>query len=298
MYGALNTCKDCGSTYYYKDYLLNNVTIKSETVRVNTLDNGENRKYTHISEYDRELNLQYDYGFITYYYTETVYADGEVYWYQNTYEYDFSNGCKVIRNYTDANGYNETHEENAHRCRWSRTRELDPTCTQHGMDVEKYVCVVCGMVESIEYYPIEPNAHDWHWNSEESIYYCGLCGLENVFGASGAIVLEDLTASQGNGTDYVIGYWDREDVNFGLYVSLVPEGADDDEEIVLSNIEFNYLTAENHGVRAISCDKEQVAAAAAATGYTGNYSVRIIFVPLTGEHSLDYAITLTNQTAQ
>jgi len=262
------------------------------------LDNGENKEYSRTYEYDYDLGLLYDCDFVTLSRDETIHADGSVYWYQDVYEYDYTNGCKKIRTYTNSNGERYVYNESGHQYSAEYTTTQESTCTQHGEYKEEFKCNICGFVESVYYYDRDPVAHNWYWSHEKGTYVCDTCGLENIYGASGAIVLEDLTAAYGNGTEYVIGYWDRENVNFGLYVSLIPEGADGDSEIVLEGIEFIYLTEENDGIRAIRCDMEQVTQAAQASGQTGSYDIRINFVPMSGEHDLDYAITLTNVTAQ
>jgi len=296
--GTLYTCKDCSSTYMYRDLYKNGVHTMHEERSVNTLDNGENKEYSRTYEYDYDLGLLYDCDFVTLSRDETIHADGSVYWYQDVYEYDYTNGCKKIRTYTNSNGERYVYNESGHQYSAEYTTTQESTCTQHGEYKEEFKCNICGFVESVYYYDRDPVAHNWYWSHEKGTYVCDTCGLENIYGASGAIVLEDLTAAYGNGTEYVIGYWDRENVNFGLYVSLIPEGADGDSEIVLEGIEFIYLTEENDGIRAIRCDMEQVTQAAQASGQTGSYDIRINFVPMSGEHDLDYAITLTNVTAQ
>ena len=296
--GTLEICKDCGSSYCVQNYYLNDIWVMREEFAVNTLDNGERKEYRYIDEYDYDLYVQYGVEIRTNVWREYVGADGSKSWERYSYQYDFTNGCKKIYTFTNSNGYINTYEESGHISKWSRTRTNDPTCTQHGLDTEEYRCTICNHVENIYYYDVDPTAHNWRWNHEKEIYCCGTCGLENVFGASGAIVLEDLTESYGNGTDYVIGYWDRGDVDFGLYISLIPEGADGDEEVVLEGIEFVYLTVEKDGIRAVSCDVEAVAQAIGSLGQAGGYSIRINFVPMSGEHDLDYAITLTDVAAQ
>ena len=296
--GGLSACDICGSTYMYKNYYKNGVRIRYEHHAVNTLDNGENKERYYYNEYDYDLGLLYGVDFVTLHRYSWVYADGSEYWYEDSYEYDFTDGCKQIRTYRNSEGAVSVHTETGHRTQWHRDWITESTCTQHGQMMEAYICVVCGHAEDVYYIDIDPYAHDWYWDYEKETYVCFGCGLESVNGASGAIVLEDLTDSLGNGTDYVIGYWDRDNVDFGLYVSLIPEGADGDTEIVLEGIEFTYLTVENDGVRAISCNMEEVAQAAQVSGQTGGYDIRINFVPMSGEHDLDYAITLTNVAAQ
>ena len=119
--------------------------------------------------------------------------------------------------------------------------------------------------------------------------------------SSGSIVMEDLTDAYANG-NYVIGYWNRGEVAFNPYVSLVLYDVEgDDNELVLTGIDFNYLTVAKDGVCGLSFSQSAVDAAAeaaiSAAGYTGSYAVRISFVPTTGDNTLDYAITFDTVNA-
>jgi len=143
-------------------------------------------------------------------------------------------------------------------------------------------------------------AHDWEYDSGKETYVCAICGLENVNAASGSIVLEDVTDAWGNGTDYVVGYWNRNDVEARKYVSLILEDAEG-EEVVLTDIAFTMLTAEEDGITAVSFSKAAVQTAADAViaerGYTGSYAIRFTFVPVSGGDTLDYAITFDSLSA-
>ena len=85
----------------------------------------------------------------------------------------------------------------------------------------------------------DPRDHNWYHISENH-YICARCGLENINGASGDIVLEDLTSQYGNDEYYVAGYWARNNVQFYYYVSLFMK--DTEEEHFLEAIEVTERT--------------------------------------------------------
>ena len=100
--------------------------------------------------------------------------------------------------------------------------------------------------------------------------------------------MEDLTAKYGNGENYVVGYYARNNVQFTTYVSLVFAG--EERDIMVPDIEF--ITID--GIRAYAFNKAKVAEWATANGYT-DYNVRFSFVPVGGDGSFDYAITFTDE---
>ena len=87
----------------------------------------------------------------------------------------------------------------------------EPTCSQFG----HASCAKCGKEWELqpghdwEWHPeyndwnVQPG-HNWEWNEDLQIYVCAVCGLKNQNGASGFIVLEEVSA-QGDDT-VVIGY--------------------------------------------------------------------------------------------
>lgn len=300
-YGRRYTCPDCESYYvyiYYHDEDGNETKYVSEAV--NTLNNGEQKKYSNIYEYVRINGRQY----ISLDRTEYVYADGTGYWYQTAYTYDLAEGCYRNTVYTNSNGENSQYRrEDAHHTVWSIEWIKDSTCTQYGEYVERNTCEVCGKITSQYEYESEPKAHYWRWNEEKQTYVCDYCNLESANSASGKIVMEDLTEDYTEG-NYVIGYWNREKVEFNPYVSLILYNVAEDEndELILEGIDFVTLTVEADGVCGLAFSQEAVTAAAAAAieaaGYTGDYAVRINFVPVNGADDLDYAITFNTLTAE
>jgi hypothetical protein len=146
--------------------------------------------------------------------------------------------------------------------------------------------VVCD--KCTEPYTISPNDHNWA-EIFDGWYYCFDCGLENANGASGSIIMEDLTDAYGNGEYYVVGYYAYSDITFSEYISLIL--ADGTEVAIWSGIDF--ITID--GIRAYAFSKAAVDEWAAANGYT-DYDVRFSFVPVGAEGSFDYGITFAEPT--
>ena len=216
-------------------------------------------------------------------YTYTIYSyvtEGD-YWNKYNYSYTFD-PCQKTTSYTNSNG--ESWTETSDNCHFSYTVSKYPTCTQAGENY--YKCNVCG--KNGESYTVEANDHEWHYVESGNYYYCTRCGLENEKGASGSIVMEDLTAKYGNGENYVVGYYARNNVQFTTYVSLVFAG--EERDIMVPDIEF--ITID--GIRAYAFSKAKVAEWATTNGYT-DYNVRFSFVPVGGDGSFDYAITFTDE---
>ena len=116
-------------------------------------------------------------------------------------------------------------------------------------------------------------------------YVCRICGLENANGASGEIVMEDLT--EWDGDNYVVGYWCRDEyLEFTYYVEIVVG----DDFIILDGVNVTL----SDSPRAYVFSKSEVAALAAKLGYSeGEYTVRFVAVPYGADGSYDYAITFS-----
>lgn len=300
VWGNRYTCPVCGS-YASQEYFQRdgeNGTYKSEYHAVNTLDNGENREYHSIDEDDMVIN---GFRLDTLSRTEYVYADGDIWWYQYAYEYDYpvTGICTYTRTYT--NSYGEKEVYNGEHCNSSYGRYetvKKPTCTQYGEEQYQWYCPICEETTEVNStYSIEPNDHNWYWSEDKQLYVCSECGLENINGASGSIVMEDMTDSHGDGENYVVGYWNRSGLNVDRKISVILNDRVDENEFVLTGIDiFEY-----EGITAYGFSQEQAIAAAEMTleqlGYTGSYAIRFSFVPYTGDTTLDYAITFDSLAA-
>ncbi len=291
-------CKDCGSSYTANEYYnADDELIKTEQIAVNTLNNGENQRRTYTTEYLQHMDYRYE----KMWRSETVYSDGSIWWQQYEYTYDFASGCNYTFVETNSDGHYGQGSGTNHRSGYEQIWLKENTCSQFGKYIERWTCHVCGQIEQEYTYERDPIAHSWYWDNNRDAWVCTYCDLESANGASGDIVLEDLTEQYTDG-NYVIGYWNRGEVTFNPYVSLVLYDAQsDNDELVLTGIDFTYLTVDKDGICGLSFSQDAVAQAAAAAienaGYTGEYAVRISFVPTTGDNTLDYAVTFDTLTA-
>lgn len=263
---------------------------------VNTLNNGERKYYQNIDEYA----YYKDYSYIVKDYYKYINANDYEYWYNYDYAYDWDNfDCTRVCTYTDSSGENSVTEEDCHR-ETSHYEEIEPaTCTQYGKYKYTYKCYICERVTDINEYDRSPYGHSWYYDYDLGIYECYDCGLQNINGSDGSIVLEDMTAEYGEETNYVIGYWNRDEVDYTYYLSIIYEDANDEVELILDGIEFTELTRETDGINAVVFDQAEAEAAAEkavkAEGYTGEYALRFAFVPVGSDGDFDYAITLTDK---
>ena len=217
--------------------------------------------------------------YMGYPYTIYDYYTDNYSWRKYDYTYSFVDGCYQTTTYVDSDGdsWTETYDI----CKmYDYIAIKQPTCTQDGMYCRE--CDVCG--KQSEHQIISPNDHNW-MQIADNWYYCFTCGMENRNGASGDIILEDLTDTYGNGENYVVGYYVRNEVTFTKYVSLL---LTDGTEIIVDGIQFTTID----GLRAVAFSKAAVDAYAAQNGYT-DYTVRFSFVPYGSDGSFDYAVTFT-----
>ena len=128
---------------------------------------------------------------------------------------------------------------------------------------------------------------------------CYRCGLQNINGADGTIILEDMSAEYGEDINYVIVYYNPSYVEYICNLSVVYGDGEDEMELMLMDINFTELTREKDGINAITFNKADAEAAAKAAmaeaGYEGEYALRFAFVPVGSDGDFDYAITLTDK---
>ena len=261
-------------------------------VQKQTVTENGNQSYHEFAE-----TLYEGYWFVNRQFDKYMVGTEEEHWYRYDNTYNFDGTCERTVHYTSSSGSDETYTEEAHPSIWHYETVKDPTCTQHGIQVR--TCPLCKTV--YEEFPVDPTAHNWSYIGNDingnNVYQCTYCGLENINSASGEIVMEDLTEEYGNGENYVVGYWNRGEVQFLRNVSLMLHTPLDNgnDQIVLSEIEFIEL----EDVRAISFSKEAVEQAALALGYSADeYDVRFSFVPMGSDSSFDYAITFSDSIVQ
>lgn len=214
------------------------------------------------------------------------YVEESNFWCRFDYTYSFDGECLRTTHYTNSYGEERTGTEN---CCIGFTCQVirGATCTQYGE--ERRNCSICGRLEKTS--QIFPNGHIWLYLLE-NLYVCQRCNMLNANGADGDVVLEDLTAAYGNGTDYVAGCWIRTGVKFTTYVSLIFA---DGTEVVLPDL----TATELEGLNAVRVSKSAVEALAAEKGYeAGSYSVRISFVPDGDDGSHDYGVTFDSKSTE
>ena len=254
---------------------------------------GENgHKHTETYQHSNGASWKREYAYTSLYnywdrYDVYTYYEEGSFWERYEYTYSIEKGCERTTVHTNSYGVSETTTESWHR-NVNRTAVVNPTCTQDGLIAD--LCSIC------KYYWDEevalPYAHSWT-SLGENHYYCSRCELESENGASGDIVLEDLTWKYGNNENYVLGYYNRDNVEFLYYVALVLHEPMEDGNDVIELVDF-YNFYEMEDVRAIYFSISEVEAMASEMGYTADqYDVRFIFVPLGGDGSFDYAITFT-----
>ena len=222
-------------------------------------------------------------------------------WYKYDYTYNFASGCMRTITYTDSNGENRTSTGEAHPTWYGETIKA-PTCTQYGETAHR--CPVCEEIRGTEI--VKPTAHNWVLIPIADIYYCYDCGLQNLNGASGSIVMEDFTEKYGNGTAYVVGYWKRIPIAFSPYVTIylhdtvVINGVPEKSFVLpLSDDQFHFVNDEYVGLYVNIADIEAAVAKlcqqyGVATFTPNMYDVSISFVPDGADGRFDYAITFSD----
>ena len=290
-----------GSTYYRYVYADGTEATEKHEVRFENCDiPGFDHGYRRISDhvytdgrYDHSESLYAHYkadgSDLSYWLIISEYQESSYgYWERYDYVYEDDSVCHRTVTYTNSDGDSKVTEEVDHYS-WSQVTVTPETCTQDG--VRGYECHVCG--EIYDTYTVEPLQHSWIKVESTGQYFCYVCGLEGSNGASGEIVFEDLTEQYGEDKNYVIGYYNRDNVDFIYYVSLILRDVseEDENEVILDFYDFIELD----DPRAISFSKSAIAQLATELGYTEEeYDVRFTFVPVGADGSFDYAITLTD----
>ncbi len=296
------TCSYCGSTNVYVDRFNadDNRTFHSQ-LSENKLENGERRRYERIDEYTY-IPATSQYYDSRYYYSYTE-ANGETYWYQVLRTLD-TQSCQLTEHITSSDGRDDVTAETRHYANRTYGAEVEIYCSQQIQQPWQDICVCCGQVvqEGNNYYGVTD--HSFIWDDQLQTYVCSACGLENVNGSSGNIVMADMTdSSYGDGSSYVIGYYTHGNSLFNPYVSVILyDAAEGEDELVLTGIDFTYYNRESNGIIALAFSRAAAQAAAdqaiANAGYTGSYALRISFVPSDSSDTLDYAITFDSQIAE
>ena len=296
-YSDAQVCKNCGFyrsesvfKYYYDE---NDSEVKRTEIRRyfnddKTVSAEEEREWHNISTRDGKRHESFIVRDIRREYSRS----GEM-TYERVEEYDrYGSDCPwapIYTSYTNQGDYEQfpyDHEE------WVYTHmgyDPAPTCTQYG-----YVHEICDWCGDERITPVTPYDHNFNEMKDEETglpyYACGRCGLESELGNNGSVSLEDLTAKLGGGSDFVIGYWNKENIPYIFTVALVLAGT---EEFVELDVEPYYDDGSKVYI-SIADVVSAVAAKAEADGAEYSIckdSVRIVFLPVGGS-DFDYSITL------
>ena len=208
------------------------------------------------------------------------------YWYQYTYTYHFDSTCVCVETYTDSDGECRDYQYNC--CENSWTTIKDSTCTQDGVEYRK--CDICG--NESEYGIVDPHGHDFIWDHTLEMYRCLECGIKNINGANGSIILEDASDMDNDADTLIVGYYNPKEIEYLLNISLIlknPENPEQDEYLIAGyDFNFKYLP----DGRYVSFSKSEVEEVARLLGYEPDeYNIRLSFVPVNFYDDLDYAIT-------
>ncbi|MDE6441253.1 MAG: hypothetical protein K2L12_00690 [Clostridia bacterium] len=244
----------------------------------NRLTSSDRWEYVFVQG-ERFATLHYD--SYDYYDKEGNYSETPSIW--NKTEYDYSNGyCSpMIKESTQAGESPVRPGVVSHR--GEGVYIIHPTCTQLGT----LLCKFCHQeVQDTDHY-----FEGHHYNNG----VCDVCGLENPKELNGRVVLEDLSYT--SESDYIIGYYNREGVEYSFQFSLINLDADEyDNETVLFDV--NYYDS-NEGAEELNYYRSgkitfsvgQIAYYAAEYGIK-NYMIRVYFVSERYGSNLDYAITI------
>ena len=166
-----------------------------------------------------------------------------------------------------------------------------PSCTQEGLAI--YRCLCCGYEETET---VSAFQHSFAFYSETGLYECIYCGLISNTGRNGSYVLEDLTAKLGNGESFVIGYKHIGE-SFDNYI--VVELIVGEESYILFNSLYDSAIAKDGSTISVSvlAVKEQIEALGLDVSLCES-NVRVSIVPISGDYTHDYSITLDAHVPQ
>ena len=207
-------------------------------------------------------------------------------WYQYTYTYNFESTCICLQKYINSEG--DSHEYQYNCCQNSWIVVKHNTCTQDGIEYTK--CNICGLESGYE--TLAPYGHFFIWNSTLEMYECSECGIKNINGANGSIILEDASDIDADADTLIVGYYNPKDIEYVLNISLILKNPGDlyDEEMFIAGYDFNFNYLPDG--RYVSFSKLEVEEVAKLLGFEPDeYNIRLSFVPVNYGDDLDYAIT-------
>ena len=250
-------------SYNYTDIDQNYITYHSRSEYITqNLESGQTREIPL-----REEEHRYDENSV------------EIYW--EISEFDYSNSyCQPDRNCTNSNGENWTNPYTNHW--WNYDIEdwengYGISCTQDAVRIMH--CYCCEETERRHY---GRYTHSYYYDGQTGVYTCGNCGLESFTGADGYVELEDLTNRWGDGSKYIVGFYNRtfEEYLIGLYLVVGEEEYYLDVEAI---VEGTLIYVDVQTIMNIAAEMELGAC---------EYMLRVTFVPVGVDGEYDFAITL------
>ena len=128
----------------------------------------------------------------------------------------------------------------------------------------------------------------YEYNYEIGQYECTVCGMQNLNGADGTIILENCTTAEDQISEiFRVGYYVKPEnkVEFIQAVTILVDG----EEVALCE----GIVIEDLGSY-VTFSKAEAIAVATELGLTaGGFEVRLSFIPVGADGTLDYGVTFT-----
>lgn len=273
-WSTVEKCLACGT-------LLNETEIK-DNIKTYTYYyyNGDGSLYRkNVSKYIYP-SMYYNDDLLLYRRYEHYDAEGNIYsWSQVERTYpraDEGNYCYYEYVNTNSRGMNETGSDESHRMYWHGSNSCTPVIVEH-------YCYYCDYTES-EW--DSGYGHDFRYDDAKGVFVCSRCELESAAGGNGSVIFEDKSLTEGDGSEYIIGWYNNYGDSYIWNVALVVEGAED-------FIFLDDISVEEIGDYRLKVDAAAINKLASEKGLEPcQYMVRIAFVPTDGDGTLDYAITL------
>lgn len=206
-------------------------------------------------------------------------------WVQWEYSYSFEPTCVQYVTYTSSDG--DEHSYFNDDCRYEHILIQEGSCTQDRIYASK--CFICGNNSDSNWMDY-PNGHHYVYNAALDMFECKTCGIKNVNGADGAIILEDASDIDDDPDTLIVGYYNPKEIEYTLNITLImknPENSEFDQYLIVG-VEIDKLP---YG-RYVSFSKSEVEELAKTLDLDpSEYNIRLSFVPVNYEDDLDYAIT-------
>ena len=269
-------CSACGSSAYdKKTYDIEQNIVARTYYAENKCGYGDYKVIEERYEYVK------GHDFRMYEYREYKEGDWE--------KWEYDGYCECNEYYSSSYDKDDVRPTNRHAYNWGWQQR--PTCSQDGVFGEW--CPICNKMFNMSQ---KEDAYDHNWQQvEEKLWICVRCGMQNANGASGEVILEDMTGLYGNNEYYVAGYKSYNYVEYGWYVALYllnGKTVEIDGEAVDIVELYEIEVTERDDVRAVMFSIAAVKEAAEALGLSPeDYEVRLSFVPYGADDADDYGIT-------